>query len=216
MATLPGYVEYPMDGVSAQLAESLAGVEKGQVFHGHLLSSPTLFDFLAERAFATIYVYRDLRDVVVSDYHHRAFLNPNRAPAIFAEKSKEELLMADALVQWCGSVKRYPDVGNWIEQSGIPTVRYEDLKSDGPGTFHRALEEMGLVIERALVEQIVADNAFSTRSGREPGEEVATSPLRKGIVGDWRNHFTAKNIESFKEAFGQMLIDYGYESDFDW
>jgi len=39
---------------------------------------------------------------------------------------------------------------------------------------------------------------------------------RKGIVGDWRNLFTQKHKDYFKEMAGQLLIDLGYEHDLNW
>jgi hypothetical protein len=34
--------------------------------------------------------------------------------------------------------------------------------------------------------------------------------LRKGIVGDWRNHLTPANVAAFREVFGEMLAKLGY------
>ncbi len=216
VASLPGYAEFPMQGVSGAEIHELESVAPGQVFHGHLVSSQALFRTLETMEFRTVYVYRDLRDVVVSDYHHRMYLNPNRAPAQFLTMTKEELLMPDALLEWCGSAKRFQDVANWIAHPGIPAIKYEDLKADGVGTMHRALTEIGFKIDRRLVGHIVESNSFERQAGRPAGEEDRAAPLRKGIVGDWRNHFTQRNIDAFKDAFGEMLIAYGYEQDLNW
>jgi hypothetical protein len=40
--------------------------------------------------------------------------------------------------------------------------------------------------------------------------------FRKGKPGDWREHFTQKNIDYFKESTGNLLIELGYEADNDW
>lgn len=40
--------------------------------------------------------------------------------------------------------------------------------------------------------------------------------FRKGVSGDWRNHFSPKVKEAFKETAGQLLIELGYEDSLDW
>jgi len=39
---------------------------------------------------------------------------------------------------------------------------------------------------------------------------------RKGTPGDWKNHFTPKITEYFKERWGEMIVKLGYEKDLDW
>jgi hypothetical protein len=52
--------------------------------------------------------------------------------------------------------------------------------------------------------------------GRERGEEDSSAFYRKGIAGDWKNVFTERDREIFKEAAGELLIRLGYERDGDW
>ncbi len=52
--------------------------------------------------------------------------------------------------------------------------------------------------------------------GRKQGQEDKKSHFRKGVAGDWKNHFTEKATEVFKERFGDGLIKLGYENDDDW
>ncbi len=52
--------------------------------------------------------------------------------------------------------------------------------------------------------------------GRKPGQENAGHFYRKGVIGDWRNHFNEENVAIFKEIAGETLIAAGYEQDNDW
>lgn len=64
---------------------------------------------------------------------------------------------------------------------------------------------------------IVWEQQFSRLSGgRRVGEENRNSHYRKGVHGDWLNHFTLEHLRLFKEEYGDLLIQYGYESDADW
>jgi len=63
----------------------------------------------------------------------------------------------------------------------------------------------------------VYDNRFEKKTGgRDVGKADKQSHYRKGKAGDWRNHFTPEHVERFKEAFGDILIQTGYEAHYDW
>ena len=64
---------------------------------------------------------------------------------------------------------------------------------------------------------IVYENDFSKKaSGRKPGEEDVKSHYRKGVAGDWENHFNEEHKRFFKDNFNDLLIKLGYESDGNW
>lgn len=215
LASLPGYTEFPMKGMTGTQAEELLAVEPGQVFHGHLMSSPRLFQILEERNFATAFIYRDIRDVIVSHYHHVTYLNPARAPESLRGLTKEEAFAADRLESWCPSLKRYPDVKVWLEREDIATTTtYEALKGDTPGELARVLKGMGFEVNSQLVEAIVDSCSFERASGgRRAGEEDPAAPARKGIVGDWQNHFSQVNAAGFQARYGELLASVGYGPD---
>lgn len=64
---------------------------------------------------------------------------------------------------------------------------------------------------------IVWEQDFKKKSGgRERGSEDPGSHYRKGVSGDWRNHFTERHVEHFKRKHNDLLLRYGYESNEDW
>lgn len=64
---------------------------------------------------------------------------------------------------------------------------------------------------------IVHDNRFDTKAGgRKAGEEQTTSHYRKGVAGDWVNHFGPEHVEAFKERYNPLLLKLGYEREADW
>ncbi len=78
---------------------------------------------------------------------------------------------------------------------------------------------------RAQISKIPADkllgtvhrNDFSKMSGgRNVGEEDLKSHYRKGVPGDWKNHFGEEHIKYFKDNFNDVLIKLGYESSPNW
>ncbi|WP_234571952.1 sulfotransferase domain-containing protein [Rhodohalobacter sp. 614A] len=52
--------------------------------------------------------------------------------------------------------------------------------------------------------------------GRDRGQEDTKSHYRKGISGDWVNHFSQEHIRFFKEEYNDLLIKLGYEKTSAW
>jgi hypothetical protein len=51
---------------------------------------------------------------------------------------------------------------------------------------------------------VVANNRFENLTGgRKAGEEDIFAHERKGVSGDWRNHFTARLSARFDELYGK-------------
>ena len=72
-------------------------------------------------------------------------------------------------------------------------------------------------IPRATVEQITEKLSFARLAGgRTKGEENVNSHYRKGVHGDWRNHFNEEHIRYFKKHYNDLLIQLGYETDDQW
>ncbi|WP_413167514.1 sulfotransferase domain-containing protein [Capilliphycus salinus ALCB114379] len=64
---------------------------------------------------------------------------------------------------------------------------------------------------------IVYEHDFSRYArGRKPGEEDVKSHNRKGVAGDWKNHFQEEHKQFFKDKYGSLLVQLGYEENNDW
>ena len=53
-------------------------------------------------------------------------------------------------------------------------------------------------------------------NGRAEGIEDVCSHYRKGVVGDWANHFKPQHTEYFKKNYNDVLLKLGYELTLDW
>jgi hypothetical protein len=56
----------------------------------------------------------------------------------------------------------------------------------------------------------------SLSGGRAPGHEQKSAHFRKGVPGDFLNHFSDLHKAICKSAIGQSLIELGYASDMQW
>ena len=106
---------------------------------------------------------------------------------------------------------------SWLG-SGEELLRYEDLLVRDAELLERTLvDECKLPVSRERLREVVEGAKFHRLSGgREPGDEDRASHWRKGIAGDWRNHFTEPVKTLFKERWGDDLIAAGYERDDLW
>jgi hypothetical protein len=96
-------------------------------------------------------------------------------------------------------------------QRGVATA----LAAINRKTSRIAIRAIPLPVSVAM--EILRRNAFSLKSnGRAPGAENVSSHYRKGVPGDWVNHFSAGHSRRFKERYGELLVRLGYERDLDW
>ena len=94
--------------------------------------------------------------------------------------------------------------------------RYEDMLGDTFGVMRRAFNLYAVGLSDEQVRAIVTKHEFKKATGRERGQEDSKSFNRKGIRGDWRNHFTEAHKDAFKRVAGEKLIASGYEADEAW
>jgi hypothetical protein len=102
-----------------------------------------------------------------------------------------------------------------------PVKRLRYLRSKAVGKLEKrtslkmphAIRE--LPMERLL--GIIWENSFERLSGgRKPGQEDSGSHFRKGVAGDWENHFKPLHVREFKKRYNDIILQYGYESDPGW
>jgi hypothetical protein len=67
-----------------------------------------------------------------------------------------------------------------------------------------------------MVKMIVERWTFERLTGRKKGQEDRGNHLRKGIPGDWKNHFTADHVTAFKQKYNDLILKLGYETSPDW
>ncbi len=165
---------------------------------------------------------RDPRDVVVSAYFSHLYSHP-----LFGklEEHRERLKSVPEdegiMLEMENRKFQFQAMLDWdYEQPHVLELRMEDITTGAsdeiPSIFRflRLGTDDGLTAER--IDRIVAKRDFKQMAGRPPGREDVTSHYRKGIAGDWLNHFTEDHVAYFKENYGELLILLGYESSNDW
>jgi Sulfotransferase domain len=163
---------------------------------------------------------RDLRDTLISAYFSIRDSHLIEDPLmqkwriVLSKLNKEEGMkyLLEVWLPTCGYIQR-----SWLE-SGERVFHLEDCMANASDTLGEAFGNgWGLPVERQRLEDVTGRYSFERLSGgRERGEEDAKSHYRKGIHGDWRNHFTPAITRRFKALFSDLLVIGGYERDADW
>lgn len=187
------------------------------------------------------YVCRDGRDVLVSLYFHRTrFLaRPDTPVGRRARADLERILgpgfdpqdsrgnMATFIrhefahprqsfrANWRDHVMGW--TGDGADRPHVHVVRYESLLEDPIGTLGNAVSwACGKDASDWVLERTVEKHSMARQTGRAPGAEDRGSFIRKGVAGDWVNHFTRETATLFDELAGDALVALGYESDRKW
>jgi Sulfotransferase domain len=171
------------------------------------------------------HVVRDPRDVIVSGYFSHLMSHPvgDRWPQLQRYRSSLQSLSKDE-----GILREMEFSGSTLyamlfwnpSTPGVREIHFEDLIQDSEDRFCEVLEELRVLpnrVSETVVREIVGRHAFQVMSGgRQPGEENAAHHFRKGVPGDWRNHFKASHIDHFKKLFNPLLMKLGYETNESW
>jgi hypothetical protein len=179
-----------------------------------------------------IVVTRDPRDMYVSTYYHETQYRQRERNLVieryFRHDPKRPLRedFAAYLEAKLGHVTHPPFmlhefVRAWRAEPRAIWVRYEDCLADAAGELSRVLQALGLPLDAERVKRAVEENSFqkATRARgqeRRPGEADPGSFERKGVAGDWRNHFDRRSCEALERYEGESLRTLGYEPDAGW
>jgi hypothetical protein len=163
-------------------------------------------------------VIRDLRDTLISQYFSVRYSHKILDPLMQELRDTlSSMSITEGLVfMMKRRLKTSADIQkSWIN-SGHLLIRYEDLNKDAFAGFQKIFTHCTIPFDDHHLRWITERHSFERQAGRKRGEEDIHSHHRKGIIGDWRNYFDEKIKLFFKEKYGNILIDTGYENSLDW
>uniref|UniRef100_A0A8C6GIH0 Sulfotransferase n=1 Tax=Mus spicilegus TaxID=10103 RepID=A0A8C6GIH0_MUSSI len=161
-----------------------------------------------------IYLCRNAKDVAVSYYYFLLMITSYPNPKSFSEFVEKFMQGQVPYGSW------YDHVKAWWEKSKNSRVLfmfYEDMKEDIRREVVKLIEFLERKPSAELVDRIVQHTSFqemknnpSTNYTMMPEEMMnqKVSPfMRKGIIGDWKNHFPEALKERFDEHYKQQMKD---------
>lgn len=145
-----------------------------------------------------IFIIRDPRDVLVS--HQRG--------------TQEWMGGANSTVEGCMK-KLEGYFKGWDEAKDLPNVllvRYEDLHQNFYETMQKVFAHIGVQVSKEVLSDIFKKNNFQAQTSRSNVEDRAAAK-RKGVIGEWANHLTEKEIKWYKKSkfFKSFMADHHYD-----
>jgi hypothetical protein len=197
------------------------------VIHGHEPFSQELWEILQEASVQVLLMIRDPRDQAVSRvYHIRRDVGHEWHERLTALTDDEALALCLEGRPGLPSIAEMVKLtSSWLDVQGATcTVKYEQLLERPRAEMQRVLRVLDIGVDDSLLDAIIQRNTFERLSvgrkiwanGRRPGSEDTNSHFRKGISGDWQNHFKPVHTALVKNMIGDVLIKWGYERDLNW
>jgi hypothetical protein len=152
-------------------------------------------------------IVRDGRDCAVSGWFHNLRITPHWTKKNFGSLRAYAVRCAEAWAEQIADGQRFAErhPGRFLR------VRYEDLTSDTERVLAGLFEFLGVARDESVIAHCRSEASFTKLSGgRHPGQENRRSFFRKGVAGDWRNHFSSELDAEFRKHSGGWLDRLGY------
>lgn len=192
----------------------------GELVTGHLFYDEQHEGLLADKGVIQFFIYRDLRDVIVSETMYLTYMNKwHQLHKYFAKQLNNDDQRIKAAITGIKSKKfYYPDIRTrwanysaWLNSERVFSVKYEELISDGKDAviqkmieFYQSMSELEFDKNKCLERALNAINPEKSHT------------FRKGGSGNWKKHFTKEHIYLVKKYVGDILVNHGYEENLDW
>jgi len=192
----------------------------GDIGYGYIGANEPFISALIQDNRATVFVYRDPRDMIISHIFYATEMQENhwmRSYYIEELESMEERINAAIVgITKPGSEltsirKRYQDYLGWLEQPAVHSIRFEDLILEQDNTLRGILDYLEV---RGFIPKCQKSEALTKLKTAIRPQKSGT--FRKARPGNWREHFTENNIAMFKKETDDLLIRLNYEQDLDW
>lgn len=210
---------------NAKLPESIVHknilrMRSGDIGYGYLHYKEPFISTLTDNSWATIFVYRDPRDVIVSSVKYATHMNVEHGlHKYYTQQLKTDEARINFAIQgskdpgieYKSVFDRYELYIGWLDDPNVLSLRFEDLILNREKTYVRLFD---YVVARGLQPHISRERALEVLQQSVHPEKSGT--YRKGKPGSWKENFSEANKNIFKKVSGDLLIRLGYEQDQDW
>lgn len=201
-----------------EVLRDLGRLQAGDIALARLFASEGSLGYLTRPDVVGFVLIRDPRDLLISHVYY--------ATKIYEGHAMHEKYMAlpdfeDRLSLAIKGTRdhphspsvrdRYERYLGFLNVPEISVLRFEDLRLNLGKSVRGILEK---IQERG---GIATDDLATATSKVISRISSARSPtFRKGLVGEWKQHFTSRTESEFRETAGDLLQELGYEKAQDW
>ncbi len=176
---------------------------------------------LTEKKIIHYFIYRDPRDVIISEVYYLSNQNYwHRLHKYFKQLNTMDEKIAFGIngfdnnhspYDYPNIAERFSRYRGWLNNKNVYAIKYEDLL---PGNRMNSIK--GIAEYYLSIVEIDVDINEIVRNLEASINPEESHTFRQGGSGGWKNEFSEQNKKIFKEIAGDLLIELGYESDYDW
>ncbi|XP_078581052.1 amine sulfotransferase-like [Branchiostoma floridae x Branchiostoma japonicum] len=172
-----------------------------------------------------IYVARNPKDLAVSYYHFHFMGSRLKTPTSW------EQFLQDFVDGEVYNGAWHDHVLGWWEQKDNPNVlflRYEDLQKNTRKQVEKVAEFLQWPVTPEVINKVVEQSTFQKMATNPATNKVAGKDVRagvfditkgtffrKGVVGDWKSHFSDEQSQWFDTFYQEKLGPTGIQFDFE-
>ena len=201
----------------------------------HTHFTPEYVQILTEFNIRPIILIRDLRDMMISRYHHIM-----SEPTHWMYDSIKGLKFEEGFTKSLHGINPYavtsPDetaldyyrfwLRGWLEYNESNPekaifIKYEEMRNNPHQALGKILRFHEIHFDSQTINRIIEKQIrrykpreFLSDSLKQAGRQKTT--FRKGQIGEWKGCFNERHKDIFKKEAGDVLILSGYENDLDW
>jgi Sulfotransferase domain len=162
-----------------------------------------------------VYVYRDVRDVLLSDFSRTTQLG-------LVDLNLDAYITPFFCSQDRGIGSWEKHVLSWLDsplsgRGDLHLVRFEDMRKNPEQTLTSIVEFLGLKVDRSAVQRAVASNTIARMREKENRSDKLPKStqergrfVRQGAVSGWRSRLTEKQLQLVEQHAGEVLRRLGY------
>ena len=192
---------------------------------GHLGWRPEYAKGFQEHRWCKAFIYRDPRDVAVSETYHAQRVGRGKFPekefyqSIEFDEVLKRAITGDENID--GVMDRWELYAPWLDEEWVLKLAYEDVTKDNEWACEILLKyiygRMGNYYEHKAPIPYAVFNKHMNAMMKQLAHPETSATYRNGKTSEWKTHFTNEHKDLFKASDkNNWLIRLGYENDRNW
>lgn len=167
--------------------------------------------------YKTFFIFRDPRDIIVSWYFSVKYSHPLMGKIPAHRATLQKLSLRDGLIyciEYLHDFGLFTALESWInvpeDDPPVMIIRFEDLVdvSKQSSFFSDLFSHCGIRFSKKETEKLLHKYRFGRLQKKSKKEQV--SHYRRGVPGDWQEHFDEKVLDSFNKLTKDLISKLGY------
>ncbi|XP_040181591.1 sulfotransferase 2B1-like [Rana temporaria] len=196
-----------------EFQEQEANLTQPRIITSHLPHQLFAKSFFKSKA-KIIYTMRNPKDIIVSLFYFAKIVCIFKEYESF-QQAIEDIVKGNALYgSWFDHVKGWMQMK---DDSRFFFITYEELLKDPRGSVVKLCKFLGKQLDDSQIDSVVKHSSFSsmkenkmsnwTHAASDMLDHSKGTFLRKGVSGDWKNHFTVAQSEYFDKIYEEKMKD---------